>query len=101
MASTRMYVRDLKRRMMSSQFYSRRKLLLHLLNDLSLPFGLKKYASVNLFLFGSGGSLSSVRNRCIYTYRARSISSQFKVSRLVLRDLIWKLLLPGARIASW
>lgn len=96
-----MYVRDFKLRIKFTNFYSKRRLFLHLIHDSVLPFGLKKGASTNLFLLGSSGSFNIVRNRCIYTYRARSVSSQFKVSRLVLRDFIWKLLLPGVKIASW
>ena len=41
------------------------------------------------------------RNRCLITGRARSVYRKFGVSRIVLRELALRGLIPGMRKASW
>ena len=40
-------------------------------------------------------------NRCMITGRARGYYRKFGVSRIVLRDMASKGMLPGVRKASW
>jgi len=101
MSSKKLFVKDLKQRLDSSKFYIKRSVHKYILNDLILPFGLKKYAFSVLFMLNNIASTLRVRNRCVYTYRSRSVNVYFKVSRLLLRDLVWKLLLPGMSAGSW
>ena len=41
------------------------------------------------------------RNRCQITGRARGVYRKFGVSRLVLRELALRGMIPGMRTASW
>ena len=41
------------------------------------------------------------RNRCQITGRARSVYRKFGVSRIVLRELALRGMIPGMRKASW
>lgn len=41
------------------------------------------------------------RNRCLITGRSRGVYRKFGVSRIVLRELALKGLIPGMRKASW
>ncbi len=41
------------------------------------------------------------RNRCQITRRARGVYRKFGVSRLVLRELALRGMIPGMRKASW
>lgn len=41
------------------------------------------------------------RNRCVSTGRARGHNLYFKISRLMIRELASKGLLPGLKKASW
>jgi small subunit ribosomal protein S14 len=44
---------------------------------------------------------SRKQNRCQITGRARSVYRKFGVSRIVLRELALKGMIPGMRKASW
>lgn len=41
------------------------------------------------------------RNRCEITGRARGVYRKFRVSRIVLRELALRGMVPGMRKASW
>jgi small subunit ribosomal protein S14 len=41
------------------------------------------------------------RNRCQITGRARGVYRKFRVSRIVLRELALRGMVPGMRKASW
>lgn len=101
MASSKSHIKDLKRRLFFVHCSERRNLYKFLSNDFVLPFGLKRYAFFRLSLFHVDSSVVRIRNRCIYTYRSRSVYRSFKLSRLCLREFIWKLLLPGVASVSW
>lgn len=101
MASKKAHTNDLKRRLFFIYCNERRNLYKFLSNDLVLPFGLKRYAFCRLSLFHKDFSVVRIKNRCIYTYRSRSVYRFFKLSRLCLREFIWKLLLPGVSSISW
>lgn len=53
------------------------------------------------FLFNNNSSITRIKNICILTGRARSIYRIFKISRIKLRDLVSKKLLPGICKYSW
>src|SRR4028119_466031 len=47
------------------------------------------------------GNPTRVRNRCELTGRSRAYYRKFRLSRIMLRELANKGLLPGAPTASW
>lgn len=101
MASLKYIITDSKRRIYYRQFNNKYRLCKYLSNDLALPFGLKIYIRNTLFSFSLNGSRIRIQNRCIYTYRSKSVSQQFKLARSQLRENIWRLLIPGVYQASW
>lgn len=101
MASKKLYVKDLRCRLSFARYNDIKNLYKFLSNDFLLPFGLKRYIFCKLSFFNKNFSVVRIRNRCIYTYRARSVHSMFMVSRMCLREFIWKLLLPGVSQISW
>ncbi len=86
---------------MFTRFASNLNLYKYLFNDLALPFGLKKYIFCKLVSFHKNIYTIRIRNRCIYTYRSRSVYSKFKIARSQLREFIWKLIIPGVSQTSW
>ena len=52
-------------------------------------------------LFNNNSSITRIKNICILTGRTRSIYRIFKISRIKLRDLVSKKLLPGICKYSW
>lgn len=101
MSSTKLYISDIKKRILFSRFVMNKNLYKYLTNDLALPFGLKKYVFFRLALFYKNICIARQQNRCIYTYRSRSVYRKFKMARSQLREAIWKLILPGMYLASW
>lgn len=57
----------------------------------------------NLYYFQKykKGSVSFIKNICIYTARYRGVSSFFRLSRLKLKQLGTMGLIPGLRKSSW
>jgi len=51
--------------------------------------------------FSRNCSLTRIRNRCFITGRSRSVSSKFKVSRIIFRDFVIKGLFSGVRFSVW
>ena len=47
------------------------------------------------------GNLTRVRNRCELTGRSRAYYRKFRLSRIMLRDLANKGLIPGVTKSSW
>lgn len=101
MSSSKLYVIDSKRRIQNKQVHYNYRFNKYLSNDLALPFGLKIYARNMLFLSILDGSKVRIQNRCIYTYRSKSVYRQFKLARSQLRETIWRLLIPGTCQTSW
>ena len=46
-------------------------------------------------------SVTRLKNRCMFTGRARSYHRKFGVSRLVLREMALKGEIPGLKKSSW
>lgn len=101
MSSFKFHVLDSKRRIHNKQIHYNYRLNKYLSNDLALPFGLKIYARNMLVLSSLSGSNVRIQNRCIYTYRSKSVHRQFKLARSQLRENIWRLLIPGIYQTSW
>lgn len=101
MSSVKLYARDLRRRIAYRRFLVKYIILKHLSHDFVLPFGLKKSAYSKLSISLRDRCLVRIRNRCVYTFRARSVYRKFRISRLQVREHVWRLLIPGMSMASW
>jgi ribosomal protein S14 len=103
MASLAIYIKDKKQRITVANYVRRRLFYRYLINDLQLH----KYIRVsNAISFCNSKKpkkrhIVRIRNRAIYTARARSTYRITRLSRMQLRELINLGLLPGFRKAIW
>lgn len=58
-------------------------------------------ASIKMSMKKKTISPTRVRNRCVLTGRSRGIYKFLKISRIMVKDLASKGLLPGIKRASW
>lgn len=52
-------------------------------------------------IFNLSVKSTRIRNRCLYTGRARGIMTEFKMSRIKFRNLADAGLIPGVKRATW
>lgn len=93
--------RDKKRRQLVAKFETKRLRLKSIIYDTSLPQETRWNASLQLAKLPRNSSKVRVRNRCVVTGRPRGVYRQFKVSRIVLRELASSGLLTGVKKSSW
>ena len=67
----------------------------------NLPYSVRAHFTHKLALLPRTSSKTRLRNRCTITGRPRSVLRQFRVSRIVFRELAWKGLLAGVTKSSW
>lgn len=70
-------------------------------NSLFLNAKNRYLASIKMSMKKKTISPTRVRNRCVITGRSRGIYKFFKISRIMVKDLASKGLLPGVKRASW
>lgn len=101
MSSLKFYTNDLKRRLLFEKYNYKYRFVKSLCYNSIMPFNLKIYFFNHLHSSYLNKLKNRIRNRCVYTYRSRSVLRQFKLARSKLRENIWKLLIPGVFYASW
>jgi small subunit ribosomal protein S14 len=90
-----------RRRRMSKQFDARRKKLKAIVQDKKLPVEERFAATLKLAELPRNSSKTRIRNRCELTGRPRAYYGKHKLSRIALRDLGNKGLIPGLVKSSW
>ena len=90
-----------RRRKMTKQFASRRKKLKAIVHDKNLPVEERFAATLKLAELPRNSSATRIRNRCELTGRPRAYYRKHKLSRIALRDLGSKGLIPGLVKSSW
>jgi small subunit ribosomal protein S14 len=83
------------------KFAGRRKRLLDVANDDKRPMEERFEARLKLAALPRNGSSVRVRNRCEVTGRPRGYYRKVKMSRIALRELGNKGLIPGLVKSSW
>ncbi|CAB4290103.1 unnamed protein product [Prunus armeniaca] len=83
------------------KFELRRNLYKALCKDPSLPSELREENRFKLSKLPRNSSFTRVRNRCIFSGRARTVYETFRMSRIVFRTLASKGMLNGINKASW
>ncbi len=101
MAKTGMIERNNKRRRMTARDAEKRSALKQIANDKDLPMEERFAARLKLAQLPRNGSPSRIRNRCEVTGRPRGFYRKLKMSRIALRDLGNKGLIPGLVKSSW
>jgi small subunit ribosomal protein S14 len=90
-----------RRRKLTKQFSGRRARLKEIAQDKTKPMEERFEASLKLAELPRNSSATRVRNRCEMTGRPRAYYRKHRLSRIALRDLGNKGLIPGLVKSSW
>jgi small subunit ribosomal protein S14 len=90
-----------RRRRMSKIFSGRRLRLKAIANDKNKPMEERFAATLKLAELPRNSSPSRIRNRCEISGRPRGFYRKHKLSRIALRELGSKGLIPGLVKSSW
>jgi small subunit ribosomal protein S14 len=101
MAKTSSVERNKKRTRMVKRFALKRSRLKALAGDKRAPMEERFAAQLKLAQMPRNSSAVRIRNRCELTGRARAYYRKFRLSRIMLRDLASRGMIPGMVKASW
>ncbi len=101
MAKKSMIEKNSRRRRMTKQYSGRRARLKAIANDKKRPMEERFAATLKLAELPRNSSATRIRNRCEMTGRPRAFYRKHKLSRIALRDLGSKGLIPGLVKSSW
>jgi small subunit ribosomal protein S14 len=90
-----------RRRRMTKSFAGRRSRLKAIAGDKTKPLEERFQASLKLAELPRNSSKTRIRNRCEITGRPRGFYRKHKLSRIALRELGNKGLIPGLVKSSW
>jgi small subunit ribosomal protein S14 len=90
-----------RRRRLAKKYSGRRARLKAIARDKSKPMEERFAAQLKLAELPRNSSAGRVRNRCEMTGRPRGFFRKHKLSRIALRDLGSKGLIPGLLKSSW
>ena len=90
-----------RRRKMTKQAAGRRARLKAIIMDKTKPMEERFAASLKLAEMPRNSSATRIRNRCELTGRPRAFYRKHKLSRIALRELGSKGLIPGLVKSSW
>jgi small subunit ribosomal protein S14 len=90
-----------RRRRMAKAATPRRKRLKEIAKDKNRPLEERFAATLKLAQMPRNSSPTRIRNRCDVTGRPRAVYRKFKMSRIALRELGSKGLIPGLVKSSW
>jgi small subunit ribosomal protein S14 len=90
-----------RRRKMTKQFSGRRSRLKAVARDKKRPMEERFAAVLKLAELPRNSSATRIRNRCEMTGRPRAYYRKHKLSRIALRELGSKGLIPGLLKSSW
>jgi small subunit ribosomal protein S14 len=86
---------------MTKKFSSRRAKLKAIVHDKTLPVEDRFAATLKLAKLPRNSSATRIRNRCELTGRPRAFYRKHRLSRIALRELGSKGLIPGLVKSSW
>jgi small subunit ribosomal protein S14 len=92
---------NLRKQRLAKKYSGRRKRLLEIANDEGRPMEERFEARIRLAALPRNGAIVRVRNRCEVTGRPRGYYRKMKMSRIAVRDLGNKGLIPGLVKSSW
>ena len=101
MAKKSMVEKNNRRRKMAKQFANRRSKLKQIARDKTLPMEERFAATLKLAELPRNSSATRIRNRCELSGRPRGYYRKHRLSRIALRDLGSKGLIPGLVKSSW
>jgi len=101
MAKKSMVEKNNRRSKMAKQFANRRSKLKEIARDKTLPMEERFAATLKLAELPRNSSATRIRNRCELSGRPRGYYRKHRLSRIALRDLGSKGLIPGLVKSSW
>jgi len=93
--------KNARRRKMTNSLSGRRARLKAIAGDKTKPMEERFAASLKLAQLPRNSSATRIRNRCEVTGRPRAYYRKLKLSRIALRELGAKGLIPGLVKSSW
>ncbi len=90
-----------RRRALAKQYAPKFAKLKQIANDKSLDEGERLVARLKMAELPRNANPTRIRNRCELTGRSRGYYRKFKLSRVQLRELANKGLIPGVTKSSW
>ncbi|HZL31267.1 MAG TPA: 30S ribosomal protein S14 [Pseudolabrys sp.] len=90
-----------RRKRMTKQFAGRRAKLKAIVSDKNLPMEDRFAATLKLAELPRNSSATRIHNRCEITGRPHAYYRKHRISRIALRDLGNKGLIPGLVKSSW
>ena len=101
MAKTSSIEKNKRRRKLAKKYSARRAKLKAIVSDKTRPMEERFAASLKLAALPRNASATRIRNRCEVTGRPRAFYRKLKMSRIALRELGSKGLIPGLVKSSW
>ena len=101
MAKTSSVEKNKKRRTMVARFAAKRRALKAIVMDQSKPMDERFRAQLQLAALPRNSAKNRIRNRCEVTGRPRAFYRKLGMSRVALRELGNKGLVPGLVKSSW
>jgi len=101
MAKTSSIEKNNRRRKLAKKYSGRRSRLKTIAQDKSLPMEERFAAVLKLAELPRNSAPVRIRNRCEVTGRPRAFYRKLKMSRIALRELGSKGLIPGLVKSSW
>ena len=92
---------NMRKQRLVKKFAARRKRLLDIANTEANSMEQRFEARLKLAEMPRNGAANRVRNRCLVTGRPRGYYRKMKMSRIALRELGNKGLIPGLVKSSW
>jgi small subunit ribosomal protein S14 len=101
MAKTSSVEKNNRRRKMTKQFAARRAKLKAIVSNKELPMEERFAATLKLAELPRNSSATRIHNRCELTGRPHAYYRKHRLSRIAMRDLGNKGLIPGLVKSSW
>ena len=101
MAKTSAIQRNLKRIRLVKKYAKKRLALKKIINDKKLPLNERFQAQLKLAKIPRNSAKIRIRNRCEITGRPHGVYRKLKMSRIALRELASKGIIPGMTKSSW
>ena len=101
MAKTSSVEKNNRRRKLVDQYAAKRKALKAIVMDQSKPLEERFQAQLKLAALPRNSARNRIRNRCEVTGRPRAFYRKLSMSRVALRELGNKGLIPGLVKSSW
>ena len=101
MAKVSAIQRNLKIIRLVNKLSKKRQKLKKIIKDKKLPLDERFNAQLKLAKLPRNSAKVRIRNRCEMTGRPRGVYRKFKISRIALRELASKGIIPGMTKSSW